>query len=189
MDRVLQSMLIRLLKNFQEVWVPDQADEPTLSGELGHPTYTPPVPVHYIGPLSRFEPTGLAAITDKITVVLSGPEPQRTLLEEKCLRELADWKGEVSLIRGLPLGGEPLNTPAHWRVFNHLPVDHLQQEIEEAEWVIARFGYSTLMDLHVLSKKAILIPTPGQPEQEYLAYVNKHNTNWRIIDQSKIMNI
>lgn len=168
-DRLLQSVLIRLLRNFQEVWVPDHEHEPSLSGELGHPKYQPPIPVKYIGPLSRFQPTGRATITNKITIVLSGPEPQRTLLEEKCLRELSDRKGEVSLIRGLPLGGKPLTTPNHWHVFDHLSADALQQEIEEAEWVIARSGYSTLMDLHVLNKKAILIPTPGQPEQEYLA--------------------
>ena len=182
-DRVLQSMLIRLLKNFQEVWVPDQADEPTLSGELGHPTYTPPVPVHYIGPLTRFTPTNQATISNKITIVLSGPEPQRTLLEEKCMRELNEWKGDVTLIRGLPVGGKRIDTQAHWQVFDHLPVAALQQQIEEAEWVIARCGYSTLMDLHVLSKKAILIPTPGQPEQEYLAHWLPDKSQWHCLDQ------
>jgi UDP-N-acetylglucosamine:LPS N-acetylglucosamine transferase len=35
--------------------------------------------------------------------------------------------------------------------------------------VIGRSGYSTIMDLVAMKKKAILIPTPGQTEQEYLA--------------------
>jgi hypothetical protein len=149
--------------------VPDHENEPNLSGDLGHPNYRSPVPVKYIGPLTRFTPTNRASIPHKITIVLSGPEPQRTLLEEKCLRELGEWKGEVTMIRGLPLGGKPIDTPAHWQAFDHLSGEALQQEIEAAEWVIARCGYSTLMDLSVLNKKAILIPTPGQPEQAYLA--------------------
>ena len=182
-DRILQMVLIRLLKNFQEVWVPDQADEPTLSGMLGHPTYTAPIPVRYIGPLTRFTPMNRATIPNKITIVLSGPEPQRTLLEEKCLRELSEWNDAVTLIRGLPLGGKQLDAPTHWQVFDHLPIDTLQQEMEEAEWVIARCGYSTLMDLHALNKKAILIPTPGQPEQEYLAHWLANRGQWRCIDQ------
>jgi predicted glycosyltransferase len=55
------------------------------------------------------------------------------------------------------------------KVFNHLPADELRQEIERAEWVISRCGYSTIMDLVALQKKALLIPTPAQTEQEYLA--------------------
>jgi len=35
--------------------------------------------------------------------------------------------------------------------------------------VISRSGYTTIMDLAVLEKKAYFIPTPGQNEQEYLA--------------------
>ena len=163
--------------------MPDLANEPTLSGALGHPTYTPPIPVRYIGPLTRFTPTNRATISNKITIVLSGPEPQRTQLEEKCLHELSEWKNAVTLIRGLPLGGKQIEVPTHWQVFDHLPIDTLQQEIEEAEWVIARSGYSTLMDLHALNKKAILIPTPGQPEQEYLAHWLANRSQWRCIDQ------
>jgi hypothetical protein len=165
-------MLIRLLKHFHEIWIPDHEDEPNLSGELGHPKYKPPVPVKYIGPLSRFKQTNRSYIPKKITVVLSGPEPQRTLLEEKCLRELNDWDGPVTIVRGLPNGGSAIQAPPHWKISDHLSIDALQQEIEEAEHLIARCGYSTIMDLAVLKKQAILIPTPGQPEQEYLASLN-----------------
>jgi len=99
--------------------------------------------------------------------------------------ELNKWKGDVTLIRGLPLGGKRIDTPTHWQVFDHLPVEALQQQIEEAEWMIARCGYSTLMDLQVLNKKAILIPTPGQPEQEYLAHWLSDKSQWHCLDQEE----
>jgi hypothetical protein len=185
MDRMLQRMLYRLLKNFHEVWVPDNKDEPWLSGELGHPKYTPPCPIKYIGPLSRFTATNRKQIPNKITILLSGPEPQRTLLEEKCMRGLAEWKGPVTMIRGLPLGGKQINAPTHWNVVDHLPIDSLQQEIEEAEHFIARCGYSTIMDLFVLNKRAILIPTPGQPEQEYLTRWINEQSLFQIQDQQQ----
>ena len=185
MDRMLQRMLYRLLKNFHEVWVPDNKDEPWLSGELGHPKYTPPCPIKYIGPLSRFTATNRNQIPNKITILLSGPEPQRTLLEEKCMHELAKWKGPVTMIRGLPLGGKQINAPAHWKVVDHLSIDPLQQEIEEAEHFIARCGYSTIMDLYVLNKRAILIPTPGQPEQEYLGRWINEQSLFQIQDQQQ----
>ena len=35
--------------------------------------------------------------------------------------------------------------------------------------LVCRSGYSTLLDLSVIQSRAILIPTPGQPEQEYLS--------------------
>ena len=184
-DKILQRLLIRLLKNFDACWVPDHADEPNLSGELGHPKYTPPIPVQYIGPLTRFKPTQRALIPNKITIVLSGPEPQRTLLEEKCLNELSAWNGEVELIRGIAPGTKKINAPNHWKVTDLLSGDALQQAIEEADWIIARSGYSTLMDLHALNKKSILIPTPGQPEQEYLANWLTGKKQWYCINQSK----
>lgn len=185
MDRMLQRMLYGLLKNFHEVWVPDNKDEPWLSGELGHPKYTPPCPIKYIGPLSRFTATNRKQIPNKITILLSGPEPQRTQLEEKCMRELAEWNGAVTMIRGLPLSGKQINAPAHWKIVDHLPIDPLQQEIEEAEHFIARCGYSTIMDLYVLNKRAILIPTPGQPEQEYLATWLHEQARFICIDQEE----
>ena len=45
----------------------------------------------------------------------------------------------------------------------------LNTAILQSDLIICRPGYSTIMDLARLGKKAIFIPTPGQTEQEYLA--------------------
>jgi UDP:flavonoid glycosyltransferase YjiC (YdhE family) len=128
----------------------------------------PPVAVRYVGPLSRLErQTGKGL--DNIVVVLSGPEPQRSLLEERILRQGAGLSNEVVLVRGLPGGGKPLTpVPASMKVYDHLPAAALGQLLADAGIVVARSGYSTIMDLARLRKPAVLIPTPGQTEQEYL---------------------
>lgn len=168
-DRILHVLGDQVLKHFNVCWVPDHADYPTLSGALGHPKRKLPIPIRYIGPLTRFHVADCPIEEKKICIVISGPEPQRTLLEQKCIRELAQWDGTIILTRGLPTGSTHLTLPVNWQAFDHLPTKQLQQEIASSEWVVARSGYSTLMDLSALKKKAILIPTPGQPEQEYLA--------------------
>ncbi len=102
-------------------------------------------------------------------MLLSGPEPQRTILENLLLEQLKDHSGPVVLVRGLPGSNEKIKAPAHVVVYNHLTAGALQQKISEASFIISRCGYSTVMDLAALQKKSILIPTPGQTEQEYLA--------------------
>jgi UDP-N-acetylglucosamine transferase subunit ALG13 len=107
-----------------------------------------------------------------LLVLLSGPEPQRTIFEKKVLEQLASYSGSVVLVRGLPGSGAlsilPGEIPAGVRVYNHLPARTLNVIINEAGIVLSRAGYSTIMDLLKLGKKAILVPTPGQTEQEYL---------------------
>ena len=68
----------KIIKKFTECWVPDFNDEQNLSGNLGHLNNTK-INIKYIGPLSRFKKQELALKYD-LTVLLSGPEPQRTLL-------------------------------------------------------------------------------------------------------------
>jgi UDP-N-acetylglucosamine:LPS N-acetylglucosamine transferase len=101
-------------------------------------------------------------------VLLSGPEPQRSILEEIIIREISHYNHTATVVRGLP--GERSIVPSTNMIkfYNHLPAQELNQVIDEAEYVISRSGYSTVMDLVKLQKKSILIPTPGQTEQQYL---------------------
>ena len=167
-DRLLQRINYRFIRRFSRCWIPDIEGGNGLAGELSHPAKMPHIPCRYIGWLSRFgDSTG--AETTYLLVLLSGPEPQRTLLEKIVLDQAPGCPHPIMLIRGLPGGGQRLNaTPRGMTVHDHLTAAELGQAIRGAALVIARPGYSTLMDLVRLKKCAVLVPTPGQSEQEYL---------------------
>jgi uncharacterized protein (TIGR00661 family) len=167
-EKYLQKLNYRYIHQFSECWVPDTAGDNNLGGALSHPGKLPSVPVKYIGPLSRFSKTD-SPTTRHLLVLLSGPEPQRTLLERLLLQQLSHYTGPVVFVRGLPGSREGLPAPANITVHPHLTAEELQQKISEASFIISRCGYSTVMDIAALQKKSILIPTPGQTEQEYLA--------------------
>jgi len=173
---LLQNQNYKLINCFSECWVPDEEGENNLAGELSHPGKMPAVPVKYIGPLSRFvrmdsygEKRGIIETKNHLLILLSGPEPQRTIFEKKIFGDLKNVENSVTVVRGLPQEKETPVVNERVTVFNHLASYELQKEIEKAEWVIGRCGYSTVMDLAALQKKSILVPTPGQAEQEYLA--------------------
>lgn len=174
MDRIFRYFNHAFIKSFDECWVPDFPGEDNLSGMLSHGHSLPKV--KYTGSLSRFrglEMTGFQPPeimqqlpSGFITVVLSGPEPQRTILEKSVKQLLKDFY--LLIFRGLP-GNRQV-----WRDQKHIWFDHADAQtmfygIKKSRFIISRSGYTTLMDLHFLQKKALLIPTPGQTEQEYLA--------------------
>lgn len=167
-DRV-QKINYRYINRFTACWVPDDAQQAGLAGALSHPEKMPAVPVSYFGPLSRFEKKAIPEQPDHLLVLLSGPEPQRSLLEEKILAELVHYQGTATLVRGLPGNSSMLPSTNMIRIFNHLPSAELNEALHKAGLVICRSGYSSVMDLAILGKKSIQIPTPGQTEQEYLA--------------------
>ncbi|HEY6901378.1 MAG TPA: glycosyltransferase [Puia sp.] len=188
-DEVLQRMNYRRIRRFDLCWVPDVPGADALAGELAgglagelaHPGRLPSIPTRYIGWLSRFPVAGKVEEQPcDLLVMLSGPEPQRSLLEKKLLEQLADYTGRTVLVRGMPEGRELQGpVPPQLTVYNHLPAAALEGVIRGAGQVIARSGYSTVMDLVRLGKRAILIPTPGQTEQEYLGdYVS--SKGWAI---------
>jgi uncharacterized protein (TIGR00661 family) len=135
-----------------------------LAGELSHIE----IPrKHYMGALSRFEWKQLEKKYN-ILVVISGPEPQRTIFEKIILDQLTNYQAKILFIRGLPDASETITHPGI-EIKNHLSSEKMNEAILQSELVISRCGYTTVMDLVKLKKKAILIPTPGQTEQEYLA--------------------
>lgn len=172
-EKILQHQNYRYINRFTACWVPDEPGSRNLAGELSHPAVRPSIPVHYTGPLSRFRITeNENAGTIKpghLLVILSGPEPQRSLLEEKIIADIGHYPGTATIIRGLPGHAGMIPSTGMIRFYNHLPAAGMQEEFEAAEWVISRSGYSTVMDCMALQKKSIFIPTPGQTEQEYLA--------------------
>jgi UDP-N-acetylglucosamine transferase subunit ALG13 len=167
-DGLLQRLNYKLIRRFSRCWIPDIGGSASLAGALSHPKRMPQVTTRYIGVLSRM--SGSAATEGTyVLVILSGPEPQRTVLEKDILRQTASVPDPIVLVRGLPGGGRPLKTaPATVTAYDHLPSTELERVMAGARLVIARSGYSTVMDLVRMRKRAVLIPTPGQTEQEYL---------------------
>lgn len=168
--RLIQKINYRYINRFDHCWIPDfSATDHNLSGELGHPDKKPQIPYNYIGPLSRFEANNTREQKGDLLILLSGPEPQRTILENIMIDQLKDYKQPVLFIRGLPGNDHIISINTHVRMTDHLPACELQKEMQQASMVISRCGYSTVMDLNRLKKRSVLIPTPGQTEQEYLA--------------------
>lgn len=165
----LQKVNYRLLKKFRECWVVDFEGENNLAGSLSHPSRLPSLPLKYIGALSRFEKKEEQQPELDLLVLISGPEPQRSIFEQLIRSQIAGLP-----IRGLVLCGRPGKSQEEWlsqniRLVSHLPSEALEKALLKSRLVVGRSGYSTIMDLIKMQKKAILIPTPGQTEQEYLA--------------------
>lgn len=170
----------RLIRKFNAVWVPDMPDH-VMSGELT----TTNLNAEFVGLLSRLErrdePTRY-----RLAVVLSGPEPQRTLLEKNILPQVMMLNVPTVFVRGMVNEKMGQSEIDNVKIYNYLTSDKLQQVMNQAEIIVSRSGYSTLMDLAVLKKKAVLIPTPGQPEQEYLAAKFMNERVAYAVDQEKL---
>lgn len=167
-DWIVQKFHYWFINKYSECWVPDSQGDINLAGELSHPSRLPKVPVKYLGALSRFEKNGFEIKYDLI-IIISGPEPQRTIFEKIILKEIENYHGRGLLIRGLPSTTSLIPFSSSFEMVNHLTSTELNRVIQQSKMIISRCGYTTIMDLVKLQQKAVLVPTPGQTEQEYLA--------------------
>ncbi|MFC2118783.1 glycosyltransferase [Bacteroidota bacterium] len=168
-EYILHLILLKLINRFDICWIPDFEHKGGLSGDLSH-KFSIPAKSLFIGPLSRFK--NIKAYTSPVIrdvlIILSGPEPQRTVLEEILIIQLKNTKLNTLIVRGLP-GCKEINSPAeNIKFLSYLSSEKLLSEIHKSEIIICRAGYSSIMDLFTINKKAIIIPTPGQTEQIYL---------------------
>jgi hypothetical protein len=168
----------RFLRRFDRCWVPDLPEPEALSGNLAH-AYPPGAEIRLIGPLSRFAcreriPDAfsypeLNGAVPRVVAVLSGPEPQRSLLEALLLDQTQDFADPVWIVRGLA-GEKKVEALGRTTRISYMDAADLHRLYAKALVVISRPGYSSLMDYQALGlKQLILVPTPGQTEQEYLA--------------------
>ncbi|MFN8312342.1 MAG: glycosyltransferase [Cyclobacteriaceae bacterium] len=156
-------LLKHLLRPFDHIWIPDLPD-----GILTRAFMTS-TPVRSIGWLSRFQP-GEADIKYDVIALVSGPEPSRTEFAQVLKEQLIESGKKCLLVLGQP--GKPYREKTGAvTVTNHLPSALLEAAIRSSALVVARSGYSTIMDLIALGKRAVFVPTPGQPEQLHLARV------------------
>lgn len=179
----------RFLKHFDEIWIPDIEGENNLSGSLSH-LYPVGKNVSFIGFLSRFSHTFFHPAhspTYALTAILSGPEPQRSLLEEKIIAQ-AHLHPHLSfqIIQGKT---EKKHTFKEKNVLFHsyMTDNELLEAFQNTDIVLSRSGYSSLMDYAVLGlPKIVLVPTPGQTEQEYIGEILNKKKIAMLIAQKKL---
>jgi uncharacterized protein (TIGR00661 family) len=174
----------KYINKFDQCWVPDNKSM-SLAYKLSNSNKVRQQ--KFIGLLSRFKKQDLP-ITYDLLIILSGVEPLRTKLEEKLISELKNYNGKVLFVKGIIAEIQETWTQNNITFYNYLLSSELEKAINESELILSRSGYSTIMDLAVLEKKAFFIPTEGQYEQEYLA---KHMKKLRIapFSSSKKFNI
>lgn len=176
------------IRRFGACWVPDYEGDANLSHELGHPPLSG-LPTCYIGPLSRFSVQGQPVLPPpayESMTVLSGPEPQRSRLEQELLAQLARLPGRHLLAQGIPVQGGAKQV-GRVTVYPYLGQRQLAVLARQSQVVISRPGYSSLMDWSALGvRHLLLIPTPGQTEQEYLAQHWENNGMAAVQQQGRV---
>ena len=171
------------LERFHYCWIPD---DPMcrLSGTLSQGKLN--IPTEWIGLLSRLSHKEVFP-TSGILTVLSGPEPHRSLLQKELITKLTDLNLAATIVLGTNDQAKfPNFLPAHIKCFSILTSDQLNEMISGAEFVICRSGYSSIMDLIKVNKPALLVPTPGQPEQEYLGHYLSDKQQFVIQEQGDL---
>ncbi len=167
LERGSERFNLFFFNRFSDIIVPDTKTD-SLSGDLSHNLkLIDEDEIHYVGPLSDFRRKTLPKTIDYL-ISLSGPEPQRSMLEARLMAQLAPLSGNIVVT----LGKTETATKTKTRnITTYSSVSRTTREnlLNKAKLVIARSGYTTIMDLAVVGTKALLIPTPGQIEQEYLA--------------------
>ena len=156
-----------IINKFNACWIPDFEGTPNLAGELSH-SKSKKFNLNYIGPLSRMHKKECVNKYE-LMIVLSGPEPQRTLLENILINEIKFYSHKVLFIKGIVEKEQKTTKTQNVTYYNYMNSKQLEQAFNESDLILCRSGYTSIMDLAQLEKKAFFIPTPGQYEQLYLA--------------------
>ncbi len=203
----LRKLNLLHIAKFHRCWIMDEAKEPGLAGELSHGRSLP-TNTRYIGTVSRMSLTPNPSPASprpspkereknekgtahndraqyRIVAVISGPEPHRTLLDGILSEQLQWIEGKHLLVRGLPSHTERTQV-GNVRCAPHLSSTELSQAMASAELIVSRSGYTTLMDLVALGRSAVVIPTPGQAEQEYLGHLHARTGRFLVQRQQDI---
>jgi hypothetical protein len=183
-ESILHRVHRRYIKKYDECWIPDLPAMPGLAGELSHPANERNY--HYVGPLSRFMPEAENS-NEKLydlMVIISGPEPQRSIFEKMVREQLKTVKLKTIMVLGKP-GSEVAidEVPDGVEVHAHLNSEAMQETMKASRLILCRPGYTSIMDLAILGLQAAFVPTPGQTEQEYLAEMHKKSNQFYAVDQ------
>jgi uncharacterized protein (TIGR00661 family) len=168
----IRKIQYHFINRFDACWVPDMEGNNNLSGILSNATVKPKVPIWYMGTLSRLKSQQKEASTTspiQFLGIVSGPEPQRTLFENLLWATGNGLHKPFAIVAGRPLQLGENKFTQNGALYQHADGDKLALLIQSAEVIIFRGGYTSLMELLPFNKKLIMVPTPGQTEQTYLA--------------------
>ena len=162
-----------VISRYSLCFIPDLPGDLNISGRLSHGVRLPQN-VRFTGILSRFSGITSSGIENPAgfrhnTVILSGPEPQRGIFGKKLTDILKDKEHPAVILGGKSDKPADMIRSGNIVYFNHLSGPAMKEVINGSEAIISRSGYTTIMELISLNCSALLIPTPGQTEQEYLA--------------------
>ena len=186
--RFLEPVLYRISKFFivkyNECWIPDDGQK--LSGDLSH-RFPLLENSKLIGTLSRWKGDEKKETKNKYNVIgiVSGPEPHRTSFEKLLTEQFRESNLNAIIIQGKPDETTDIQITDRLRLISHLDSKNLYDTIMLSDTIICRAGYSGIMDLTAIGKNAVLIPTPGQTEQVYLAKYLKEKKMFFSVDQKK----
>ncbi|MGQ0828003.1 MAG: glycosyltransferase [Bacteroidota bacterium] len=174
-EKLLHRLNLFFIKKYDECWIPDFSGTDNLTGDLSH-KYPLPENTFFVGPLSRFnrqdpsllQRVGMTASYDMMAII-SGPEPQRSIFENLILEQIQKSKLKALMVCGKTELEQKKEIRGNIEIVNHLKAVEMQQAILNSNIIIARSGYSTILDLSAIGKKVVFVPTPGQTEQMYLA--------------------
>jgi UDP-N-acetylglucosamine transferase subunit ALG13 len=162
-----------IIKKYSLCFIPDLPGDLNLTGRLSHGIKLPDN-IRYIGILSRFIDPEQSLHENPVkshhnTVILSGPEPQREILKQKLVTLLKDKEPNTIMFEGKPGKRGEIARNGNITFYSHLPASRMKEIIADSDSIITRSGYTSIMELVSLNCTALIIPTPGQTEQEYLA--------------------
>ncbi|MEA1964380.1 MAG: glycosyltransferase [Candidatus Aerophobetes bacterium] len=183
-ERVTERFNYLFKNNFCKFLVPDDR-ESCLSGELSHNlNYFEKDRIEYLGIISDLKKRDVKEDIDYF-ISISGPEPQRTIFERRVLAQAPFLRGKVVIALGKPENEKEI-VDNHLHIFGFLERERQEEIMNRAKLVITRPGYTTVMELAILGKKALFIPTPGQTEQVYLASYHEKKGNFYSVEQDKL---
>jgi hypothetical protein len=178
LSSILSLSIQTWVDKFDEIWIPDLPDR-SLSGDLSRPLFKLTKDLEFIGPLSRFSKNDRVEKDIKFTLIASGLEPFRTQLIEYFYHNFNLIEESCCIVCGGKFAFDKENNKV--LIIENPSSSELEQIIDRSTYVLCRSGYSSIMDLIIKEQAAILIPTPGQPEQLYLAKIHNNNPLFRAV--------
>lgn len=180
-ERLFFVMNKAMISKFDECWIPDYGTSKNVSGILSH-SWTVPNS-YFIGPLSAREREESLTNYD-VVAILSGPEPQRGIFESILREILPTLPYSSCLVQGVLASRNEFTQVGNCTIQTFATNYEINQLLSGAKIIISRSGYSSIMDYEKLKIRAVLVPTPGQSEQEYLGkYLSQKSRYWTIVQK------